>query len=354
MYLALIIAFFQINSIFGGVLFKDLQFITLKEEDGFIVKESYNRIRSRKDDFISQMIYERNLNSVSNEEFTHPKYNLKIAAELTKASNGYATYGHNKFNLISVNEFNARYLSKVNMYNSPDVEIRRFDNTTISSNIFKIHTKKGYHRRTLPSFFNWADHEVVTEIKDQGPCGSCWAFSVTGCMEGQYAIKNSNLLSFSEQEIIDCDNTDYRCNGGFPYKAIEKVKEMGGIESEHQYPYHPYSGCASTEYRIKKHDEEEMKKILFNIGPISIALNANNLQLYTGGIHNPEYCTETYLNHAVLIVGYGSEIIDGKSVDYWIVKNSWGADWGEKGYFRILRGDNRCGITEMALMVIME
>ncbi|OAF65055.1 hypothetical protein A3Q56_07230 [Intoshia linei] len=205
------------------------------------------------------------MNSASNEEFTHPKYNQKIAAELTKASNRYATYGNNKFALISVNEFNAKYLSQVNMYNSPHAEIRGFDNITISSNIFKIHKKTGYHGR---------------------PCGSCWAFSVTGCMEGQYAIKNSNLLSFSKQEIVNCDNTDYGCNGGFPYKE--------------------------------------------------------------------SHITETYLNHAVLIVGYGFETIDNKSVVYWIVKNSWGADWGEKGYFRILRGDNKCGITEMALMVIME
>ncbi|OAF65054.1 hypothetical protein A3Q56_07229 [Intoshia linei] len=352
--LAILLSFFVFIVAEPTKLYDNLVYTKVSDVDGFIVEESYKRIRKVKDEFKVNPEIFNPAYTVKNEEYLDPSINANIIDELTRKSNGYATYGHNKFAYIPVAQFNKKYMSPVNMRTIlPSHKSEIFDSTLLSSNNFENET-----------YFNWMEHNVVAEVKDQGACGSCWAFSATGCMEGQYAIKHKKLVSFSEQELVDCDDTDNGCNGGLPTNAFEKIKVLGGIEAETQYPYHPYKtmcmftkkkiiAVVKSDYVIEK-NENVLKKVLRQVGPISIGINADSLQFYTGGIHNPTNCDPYMLDHGVLIVGYGTEIINSKNVDYWIIKNSWGTGWGEKGYFRMLRGTNKCGIIEMASMVVLE
>ena len=205
----------------------------------------------------------------------------------------------------------------------------------------------------VPESFDWRDHGAVTDVKNQGSCGSCWAFSSTGNLEGQSKIVKDNLQSVSEQELVDCDKVAQGCQGGLMENAFEQLEKLGGIESESDYPYTGRGGKCSfdkskvilevTGYSFVDTDEEVIKETLFKTGPLAIALNATPLQFYFGGIFHPWkiFCNPKGLNHGVLLVGYGEE----KGKKFWIVKNSWGKMWGEKGYFRIFRGDGTCGLN---------
>ncbi len=204
-----------------------------------------------------------------------------------------------------------------------------------------------------PESYNWVDQGVVTPVKDQGSCGSCWAFSTVGNIESQYAIfNNKQQLIFSEQQLVDCDhNGDAGCNGGDQPNAMEYLIKAGGLMKSNDYPYHAKNEkCkfnksliavkVESYYQIQK-DEVHLKEALYLAGPIAASINAESFHFYTGGIFNPKKCDPNNLNHAILLVGYGKD----EQNDYWLVKNSWGEKWGEKGYIRILRGTNVCSIA---------
>ncbi|XP_028138891.1 procathepsin L-like [Diabrotica virgifera virgifera] len=210
--------------------------------------------------------------------------------------------------------------------------------------------------RDLPSALDWRDKGAVTEVKDQGMCGSCWTFSTTGSVEGAHFLKTGNLVSLSEQNLVDCaKDTCYGCGGGWMDKALEYI-EKGGIMSEKDYPYEgvddncrfdisKVAAKISNFIYIKKNDEEDLKNAVAAKGPISVAIDASaTFQLYVSGILDDTECSNEFdsLNHGVLVVGYGTE----KGKDYWIVKNSWGVNWGMDGYIRMSRNkNNQCGIT---------
>lgn len=194
----------------------------------------------------------------------------------------------------------------------------------------------------------------VTGVKDQGQCGSCWAFSTTGGLEGFYAGANGTLESFSEQQLMDCSGSygNQSCNGGLMDDAYDYVKDRGlGLESA--YPYTARDGsCRSTSTVVRINSYADVPASdagLANavaITPVSVAIDANPIQFYSSGIYNNWNCGNS-LDHGVLAVGYGSE----NGQDYWIVKNSWGASFGESGYFRLARrsyGVGMCGITMQA------
>ena len=215
-----------------------------------------------------------------------------------------------------------------------------------------------------PTSFDWRDRNRVTPVKDQGQCGSCYAFSTTGNLEGIYGPRGGVLKPFSEQMIVDCDTSDSGCNGGLMQYTFTWLSK-NGIMFEEDYPYTGVKGSCkkdSSKYVDMKVtgylklgsssstwspvDEEEVKEFLYETSPLSTTLNANPLMDYTSGILDlsSSQCPSSGINHAVLLVGFGTDSSLGK--DYWIVKNSWGQDWGENGYFRIRRGGGVCGINE--------
>ena len=214
-----------------------------------------------------------------------------------------------------------------------------------------------------PYSYDWRDRGVVTPVKDQGSCGSCWAFATVGNLEGLYCLSRGNLVSLSEQMLVDCDTLDSGCNGGLMEYAFTWISK-NGIEKEEDYPYigrketckadpSKYIDMKVTGFvKLGKSsstwapvDEEEIKEFLYETGPLAVALNANILQTYTGGVIDipSSQCPTSGINHAVTMVGYGHDEDSGK--DYWTIKNSWGKSWGEEGYFRIKRGSGTCGIN---------
>jgi len=214
----------------------------------------------------------------------------------------------------------------------------------------------------MASGIDWDAQGMVTPVKNQGQCGSCWAFSTTGAMESAYAIKHRQLPSLSEQELVDCaPRPNSGCNGGSMYYAFQFAEQ--GLCSESAYPYKGQtltsecrsmeSGCSKQVYSTGGHmvTARSMTALMqqLNSGPVSIAIEADqrSFQLYTEGVFSGTCGTN--LDHGVLVVGYGT---DSRYGDFWKVKNSWGSSWGENGYIRLCRNCNKnrssgqCGILE--------
>jgi len=284
----------------------------------------------------------------------------------------------------SVNEYLARYevfkknlmKSFMNENKSYQAGITKFSDLT-KQEFTKIYLNLNYDAMAManynpyyvdiknasPSSYDWRTRNIVTPVEDQGQCGSCWAFSALGNLESIYASRKGVLKAFSKQLLIDCDTSDSGCNGGLMEYAYLWIKKYG-IMFEEDYPYtgkkstcksdkskfvdmvitgYKKLGSSSSTYSCV--DEDEIKEFLYGAGPLAAALNANPLQTYTSGVLdvNSTECPSSGINHAVLIVGYGTDPSVG--LDYWIVKNSWGQNWGENGYFRIKRGSGTCGIN---------
>jgi cathepsin F len=192
----------------------------------------------------------------------------------------------------------------------------------------------------LPDEFDWVEKGAVTSVKNQGQCGSCWSFSVTGNIEGLHAVKTGKLESYSEQELLDCDTTDNACNGGYMDDAFKAIEKIGGLELEDDYPYQAKKNkkcmfnSAKVHVKVKgavdipKGDEVAMQKYLVANGPISIGINAAAMQFYKGGVSHPWkiLCRKADLDHGVLLVGYGTKSypLFNKTLPYWKIKNSWG------------------------------
>ncbi|XP_073001167.1 cysteine proteinase mucunain-like [Typha latifolia] len=212
----------------------------------------------------------------------------------------------------------------------------------------------------LPSSVDWRANGAVAPVKDQGSCGSCWAFSTVAAVEGINQIVTGELTSLSEQELVDCDTASNQgCNGGLMDDAFEFIIKNGGIDTEEDYPYRAHNGRCDLSRKnakvvsidgyedVPKNDEKALRKAVAH-QPVSVAIEAGGreFQLYNSGIFNGRCGIE--LDHGVVAVGYGTE--NGK--DYWIVRNSWGPNWGEAGYVRIERNiksaAGKCGIAMMA------
>ncbi|XP_020815174.1 cathepsin L-like isoform X2 [Drosophila serrata] len=186
---------------------------------------------------------------------------------------------------------------------------------------------------TLPNSVDWRSEGAVTGVKNQKSCGSCWAFSTTGSLEGQHFRKTGKLVSLSEQNLVDCSGSygNKGCSGGFMTWAFKAT-----------------IGATVTGFVVlPSGDERKLAEAVATIGPISVGIHvvAGSFQHYHSGIYIEPKCNPKIINHAVLVVGYGSE--GGR--DFWLVKNSWGSSWGDKGYIKMLRnGNNQCGISSLA------
>ncbi|XP_065223005.1 procathepsin L-like [Planococcus citri] len=224
-------------------------------------------------------------------------------------------------------------------------------------------TRKGFGStphvfpESIPDSKNWTAEGKVTPVKDQGPCGSCWAFSTAGAIEAHVAIASKKVKILSEQNLIDCvgerDWVDNSCEGGLMEYGYQYVMENKGIATKSSYPYQAeqgecqykpdFKGATIKGYESVEPDEEIMKKVVGTIGPVSVAIyNANLLQHYTSGTFSNPKCGSTMrAGHALLIVGYGTD----ETGDYWLLKNSWSASWGMNGYFKLARNKDMCKIS---------
>ncbi|XP_047319017.1 ervatamin-B-like [Impatiens glandulifera] len=214
----------------------------------------------------------------------------------------------------------------------------------------------------LPEFVDWRTKGAVSPIRNQGKCASCWAFSAIATVESINKIATGQLIDLSEQELIDCDRSaNIGCKTGLMVDAFKFIIRNGGIDTEKDYPYIEADGtCNFTKMKSKvvsidgyekvPRNENSLKKAVAH-QPISVGIEAYGkaFKNYVSGIFTGN--CRTILDHAVVVVGYGSE----NGVDYWIVRNSWGSNWGERGYMRIKRNDvpggigpGKCGIAMLA------
>ena len=267
--------------------------------------------------------------------------NVKTAFKYSQDEPKYA-FGLNKFSDLSQEEFS----SQLNFGN--------YKNKLFGS----ICQATSNATNSLPESIDWRTKNAVTPVKNQGQCGSCWAFSSTGAIEGAQSINTGVLTSLSEQQLVDCSRKygNLGCNGGLMDNAFEYV-ETNGLCSEEAYPYTASGGkCTNSDCKsftdvtscVDVTPENEMAlKDAVHKQPVSVAIQADSsvFQLYTGGVLTSDKCG-TNLNHGVLIVGYGEE----NGTPYWLVKNSWGTEWGDEGYIKILRTEDTkssgiCGIA---------
>ncbi|GAB4829277.1 hypothetical protein Ancab_018945 [Ancistrocladus abbreviatus] len=268
----------------------------------------------------------------------------------------------NVHHIHRVNKMGKPYKLRLNRFGDmTNIEFKTLYGSKIKQRrMVRPHANTGFmyeNAEGLPATVDWRARGAVTPIKDQGKCGSCWAFSAVASVEGINQIKSNQLVSLSEQELVDCDRDDSGCNGGLMEHAFSFIKKIGGLNTERNYPYLAKDGtCDHTKENspvvvidgyemVPKNDENALMKAVAN-QPVSVAIDAggSDMQFYSEGVFTGDCGTD--LNHGVAAVGYGTEE-DGTK--YWIVKNSWGTRWGEQGYIRMLRGidaeEGLCGIA---------
>jgi KDEL-tailed cysteine endopeptidase len=265
-------------------------------------------------------------------------------------------------NIEKINEWNAvdhNFTLSINEF--ADLTTEEFSHhysTLHKSDNYRLKNLVFLNKFSLPDSVDWREKGVVNSIKDQGQCGSCYAFSAVQAIESAWAIKTGKLFSLAEQEIVDCDKVDSGCNGGLMDNVFNWVIQNGGLVQTSDYNYHAIeSNC-----KVDKKKAVVQVKSLVDVPagnntqleaataqqPVSVAINAASyqFQFYHKGVFDWTGCPnqDADLDHGVGVVGYGN--LNG--TNYWIVRNSWGESWGDKGYILMSRGEgvNTCGILD--------
>nr|KYP43312.1 Fruit bromelain [Cajanus cajan] len=269
--------------------------------------------------------------------------NLEYVEKFNNAENTSYKMGLNQFSDLTEQEFIASHTGfKISSLPVSDSSLN-----TIPLNLTGI-----------PSNFDWRDKGVVTNVKNQGECACCWAFSTVGAIEGLVGIKTNKLISLSEQQLLDCDRTNNGCQGGFMVRAFKYIVDNGGIATENNYPYQGFQGTCQSGGKqlavkisgfvnVPTNSEEYLLQAVVQ-QPVSVAVSINNnFRSYREGVFAGP--CGTVLNHAVTLIGYGT---NNDGTKYWLIKNSWGETWGEKGYMRLQRESGEvggvCGIAKVA------
>ncbi|XP_055899586.1 procathepsin L-like [Biomphalaria glabrata] len=304
------------------------------EANWFVFKTKHNKTYTGLEDVMRRKIWEDNLKKIEQ----HNELYAKGLSSFYLGENKYAD------------------MSNIEFVKTMNGLLIRLDPETLNAS-------KVLNRQWLPASVDWRNKGVVTDVKDQGQCGSCWAFSAVGSIEGQHA-RASQLVSLSESNLVDCSSEfgNNGCQGGLMTNAFKYVIANGGIDTEDSYPYVAEQqtcsfsmvnvGATIRGYKnVLQGSESALQAAVATVGPISVAIDASHssFQLYAGGVYNEVQCSSVQLDHGVLVVGY-----DTSSTDYWIVKNSWGTSWGQDGYIFMSRNkQNQCGIASMASFPIV-
>jgi len=235
-----------------------------------------------------------------------------------------------------------------------------FAGVRVPENYVHAQTYFPNNTKALPTSLDWRTKGAVTPIKNQGQCGSCWSFSTTGSVEGCHFITTQKLVSLSEKNLMDCswNQGNEGCNGGLMTSSFQYIISNKGIDTEAYYPYSPVDshtckytvanrGSTLGSYSNVQSGSETALQNAVNEGPTSVAIDASHssFQLYSSGVYYEASCSSSQLDHGVLAIGWGVDA--GK--DFWLVKNSWGTDWGLSGFINMSRNrSNNCGIATMA------
>lgn len=296
--------------------------------------------------------HQKTYKSATEEEYRKKVFTANMKqAQMLEARNPSAKFGASPFADLTVQEFK-RFHNADQYYKNRQSELKASKSTTKVASYWPLYSQEQI--AAIPENVNWVSKGAVTPVKNQEQCGSCWAFSTTGGIEGQWFLAGHSLTSLSEQELVSCDTIDDGCNGGLMNNAYDWLLQnrQGKISTEASYPY--VSGMGNVpacnlagktvgatingHYNIY-HSETQMAAWVAEHGPLSIAVDATAWQLYFGGIMTD--CGGSQLDHGVLIVAYGISN-DTSKIPYWLIKNSWGASWGDQGYIPVARGSDQC------------
>ncbi|KAL1256727.1 hypothetical protein QQF64_012272 [Cirrhinus molitorella] len=285
------------------------------------------------------------------------QYNKKY--ELNEYYQRLQTFLDNKKKIERHNAGNHKFSMGLNQFS--DMTFAEFKKSYLLTEPQNCSATRGNHvssNEPYPDTVDWRTKgHYVTDVKNQGPCGSCWTFSTTGCLESVTAIATGKLLQLAEQQLVDCAGAfdNHGCNGGLPSHAFEYIMYNKGLMTEQDYPYKAMQGQCRFKpelaaafvkdvVNITKYDEMGMVDAVARLNPVSFAYEVtSDFMHYRDGVYTSTQCHNTTdkVNHAVLAVGYAEQ----NGTPYWIVKNSWGISWGINGYFYIERGKNMCGLA---------
>ncbi|XP_022102557.1 cathepsin L2-like [Acanthaster planci] len=225
---------------------------------------------------------------------------------------------------------------------------------------------------TPPDFVDWRLMGAVSQVKDQAICGSCWSFGATGTIEGAYFLKNKKMVRFSQQNLMDCSwgFGDNACDGGEEWRAFSWIKQNHGLMTEDDYGsymgqngmchYDPKKAAVQLKsyVNVTSGDMKALKTAVASVGPITVGIDAHlkTFGFYASGIYYDKNCGNkpADLDHAVLVVGYGSQKMGNQTTNYWIVKNSWSTYWGNNGYILMNQQGNNCGVATDASYVVLK
>eukprot|EP00127_Corallochytrium_limacisporum_P000479 Clim_evm8s14 gene=Clim_evmTU8s14 len=322
------------------------------------VDHSYRRFKEHVANFGDKLALpdgERQNFSGNHEELHHrlPHFvkNMHRVNHMNLNSKGETTYGVNHFALLSKDEWHPFLMG-----------YRRLDDDTRPKPLTKVEVYDPVHRPSAPQTKDWRLEGAVGHVRDQGICGSCWAFSASETLQAQWFLQTGEQDDLSSQQLMDCswDYGNMACDGGEGPAALQYVIDNGGLQYTNDYEYemvddycryNPAKGAATAAgiVRIDEGDEAALESAAGTVGPISVAYDAghDSMVFYSSGIYYEPECSSTDLDHAVMVVGYGidKEAPEGKQ-EYWIVKNSWSEYWGSQGYFWLAKNrDNHCGIA---------